>query len=267
MELKKYSTKEMCDLFDIGRETLRHYERLGLIDPHINEDNGYREYSYWDVATMIDVLRYRSFGISLSDIKHLLNDLDYPDIIDALDHQNDYYIQQMLHYRYLQKKTARDINYLKLGKEHMGEIVELNVGDFFFVPYTTDPTNEYFPALSQAFHNSQFFVTGLAIDGNKHDLSCYGMVTEKEFSDYLGIEKGIVINGSKAVCQMIDVVGRTPITDTIANDFKEKVANVPGINLDTVYAILMSRFYDKEKRYHQYFFVFAKIDDTSKGSI
>ena len=64
---------------------------------------------------------------------------------------------------------------------------------------------------------------------------------------------------TKAVCQMIDVVGRTPIDETIVDDFREKISKKYSRSFDTIYAILVTRFYDEEKRYHQYFFVFSKL--------
>ena len=38
----KYSTNDLCQMFGVGRETLRHYENLGLLNPKINPENGYR---------------------------------------------------------------------------------------------------------------------------------------------------------------------------------------------------------------------------------
>ena len=32
-----------------------------------------------------------------------------------------------------------------------------------------------------------------------------------------------------------------------------------SLAFDTIYAVLVTRFYDEEKRYHQYFFVFTKL--------
>lgn len=81
----KYSTKQICQIFNVSRETLRHYERVGLLNPHINPDNGYREYSYWDVGTIIDILKYRSLGFSLSDTRDAIFDKDFPMIVNMLE--------------------------------------------------------------------------------------------------------------------------------------------------------------------------------------
>ena len=67
-----YSTKEICEIFNIGRETLRHYENVGLIHPEINPQNGYREYGYWDVGVLVDALKFRKADYSLNQIKKAL---------------------------------------------------------------------------------------------------------------------------------------------------------------------------------------------------
>ena len=36
---------QMSKLFNITAETLRHYDRIGLLNPIVNEENGYRYYS------------------------------------------------------------------------------------------------------------------------------------------------------------------------------------------------------------------------------
>ena len=72
-----YSTKEMCEICNVGRETLRHYEKLGLLTPTINETNGYREYGNWDVGTMFSVKKYQALGLSLDEIKKMLFDGSY----------------------------------------------------------------------------------------------------------------------------------------------------------------------------------------------
>lgn len=256
----KYSTKEICQIFNFGRETLRHYERQGLLSPKINPLNGYREYSYWDICSIIDILKFRSLGFSLSDTKDVIFDFDYPKIISSIEEHSEYFKKQILHYQLLLKKATKDLTYLREAKDHLFELNETTIEEFFLVPYTTKPSNEYFPSMQKAFANSQFFATALTINETNHDLDCYGLLTEKEFADFLKIEKGFIIKKSAVVCQMIDVVGRNPADETIVKNFKDTICSKYSRSFDTIYAVLVSRFYDSEKRYHQYFQVFAQLE-------
>ena len=256
----KYSTKQICQIFNVTRETLRHYERVGLLNPYINPDNGYREYSYWDVSAMIDILKYRSMGFSLSDTKEALFDMDFPKIVGMLENHANYYANLISKYQLLLDKAKRDLPYLRSAMEHIGEISESDIIDLFFIPYTPNPSDENFPSMQTAFDNSQFFSTALYINGQNHDMDCYGLITEKAYADFLKISKGILIEKSHVVCQIIDVTGREPINENIVSDFRSSITKMYSREFDTFYAVLISRFYDKEKRYHQYYFVFSKLD-------
>ena len=255
----KYSTKEICKIFDINRETLRHYERMGILNPYINPENGYREYSYWDVASIIDVLKYRSLGFSLADAKDALFEQDFPQIVDSLEKHAEYITNQMILYNLLRKKADRDLEYIRNVKDHIDQITEGTTEDFFFVPYTIDPSDPGFKTMQNAFRNSQYFTTAILVDDKDRDHDNYGLITEKAYADLLKIGDGITIEGSSVVSTIIDVEGRERVSESLVDDFREKISAKYGREFDSVCAVLITRFYDKEKRYHQYFFLFSKL--------
>ena len=260
MKEHKYSTIEICRIFDITRETLRHYERLGLLNPSVNTENGYREYSYWDVSTLIDILKYRSLGFSLSDAKEALYESDFPRIIESLAEHADYYTNKIIEYTLLRKKALKDLTSIRLVQDHLFEISEVETEDLFFVPYTTDPKNPYFESMREAFNNSQFFTTSLIVDKDTQGDGNYGLITEKQYADFLNMDNGITIPGAKVVAQMVDLVGRERINESFLFEFMDRITQMYSRPFDKVYSILVSRFYDKEKRYHHYFFVFSKLE-------
>ena len=64
--------KEVEEKLGIPRASIRFYEKEGLIDPKRGE-NGYREYSEGDVATLRKVILFRKLGLSVSDIEDILD--------------------------------------------------------------------------------------------------------------------------------------------------------------------------------------------------
>ena len=62
-ELAKHSS---CDV-----ETIRYYEREGLLDAPQREDNGYRRYGDGHLLQLNFVRHCRSLGMSLSDVRRL----------------------------------------------------------------------------------------------------------------------------------------------------------------------------------------------------
>jgi DNA-binding transcriptional MerR regulator len=62
---------EVAALFDVTTKTLRHYEKLGLLDPE-REENGYRLYGPEDVLGVQRIRQLQSLGLSLQEIGRLL---------------------------------------------------------------------------------------------------------------------------------------------------------------------------------------------------
>ena len=74
--MKKYFTiGEMSKLHNISIETLRHYDRFGILKPeYINEKTGYRYYSTKSFITIYLIKQCKAIGLSLDEIKEIIND-------------------------------------------------------------------------------------------------------------------------------------------------------------------------------------------------
>lgn len=70
----EYKIGELAEYFGISRDTLRHYDKLGILSPPQNNDNGYRMYSRADLLCMIYIKDLREAGVSLKDIAKLMKD-------------------------------------------------------------------------------------------------------------------------------------------------------------------------------------------------
>jgi DNA-binding transcriptional MerR regulator len=66
---------ETADLLGLTPKALRHYEKLGLITP-MRSGNGYRLYSANHVLRLLRIRRLQSLGLSLTQIKTLLDEKD-----------------------------------------------------------------------------------------------------------------------------------------------------------------------------------------------
>lgn len=64
--------KEVEERLGIPRASVRFYEKERLIDPK-REENGYREYSEQDVATLKKVIIFRKLGLPVSEIEDILD--------------------------------------------------------------------------------------------------------------------------------------------------------------------------------------------------
>ena len=257
-----YTTKEICDIFGVGRETLRHYEKLRLLRPQINEENGYREYGYWDVAMMVDVMKYRCNEFTLKETEAAMRDTDFEQIVMRIDEQKDYYRNQIQRYQMLEKKLAVDCNYLKMCEDvKWGELFEIRGNNLYFIPYRRMLELERYDILQKIFQNSQFFSTAWIFNENQEiedPRQCLGFVTELEFAAYLEMEGGFVLNSAPGVGMMLDVTGMKMVGPSDFDEF-QAMAKAKYDNLDTeCFGILCSRFKDHDNVLQQYVFAFKK---------
>lgn len=63
------SISEMAKLHNISRQTLIHYDKIGLFKPMHTDGNGYRHYTHRQVPYLREICFLKDIGISLQDIK------------------------------------------------------------------------------------------------------------------------------------------------------------------------------------------------------
>ncbi len=68
-----YTIGELAKRHLIKADTLRFYEKHGLLTPSMRSAAGYRQYSIQDEQKLIFILRAKKVGFSLQDIQQLLS--------------------------------------------------------------------------------------------------------------------------------------------------------------------------------------------------
>lgn len=69
----KYTVAKLARLSGVSRRTLHHYDKLNLLVPDRNEDNGYRVYSEETLERLQLILIFRELDFGLEEIKKLLD--------------------------------------------------------------------------------------------------------------------------------------------------------------------------------------------------
>lgn len=64
----RYTRGEVSKVFGITKDTLRHYEKCGLITPYENEKNKYKYYSIVDLELLNVILFLRAMDVSIEEI-------------------------------------------------------------------------------------------------------------------------------------------------------------------------------------------------------
>src|SRR6185437_798848 len=63
---------ELAKRGGVGIDTVRYYERSGLLSPHTRLRSGYRRYRHLEVARLRFIRRAQALGFTLSEIRALL---------------------------------------------------------------------------------------------------------------------------------------------------------------------------------------------------
>jgi len=90
MSEQVFSIGKMAELTGLSTQTLRYYSNLGLLKPeYVDENTGYRYYTF-NQLHYIDRIKYlRSLGIPLEEIKEALRCQSPDRLISALEKQRD----------------------------------------------------------------------------------------------------------------------------------------------------------------------------------
>jgi Cd(II)/Pb(II)-responsive transcriptional regulator len=106
MRIGELAKNTSCDV-----ETIRYYEKSGLLSPPARSNSGYREYGIAHQEQLQFIRHCRSLQMTLSDIRILLNFKNQPtaecqEVNTLLDHHIERIQQQMFALRTLEKQLT-----------------------------------------------------------------------------------------------------------------------------------------------------------------
>ena len=84
MQEGMYAISEMASLFNVSRQTLIYYDKIGLFKPAVVNDRGYRFYSPTQIPFMRLICMLRDLGLELDEIDRLVSTFDIGEMTDRL---------------------------------------------------------------------------------------------------------------------------------------------------------------------------------------
>ena len=87
----RFSIGDIAKIHNVSVQTLRHYDKIGLLTPsYINKETGYRYYSSKDFVIIDLIKQCKSMGLSLDEIKHIINNYtSLESILDVMKSQKE----------------------------------------------------------------------------------------------------------------------------------------------------------------------------------
>lgn len=136
----KYLIGEVCKLFNTTRDTLVHYDKIGLLRPRKDKNNGYRYYKIEDLNCLTDIIFYKSLNLSLSDIDKVMKGSSPHQILDLIKDKEVYLKKEMERL----KKVQSRLENMKISLEECiydskkVELVKDEKESYFFLEITKE---------------------------------------------------------------------------------------------------------------------------------
>lgn len=105
---------ELAELSGVTVRTLQYYDKIGLLKPQKDPENGYRRYTESDIDRLQEVLLFRELNIPLKDIQDMLEATDY-DRLEALKMHRSFIFKRLEGMNLLVQNISRSIDEMEEG--------------------------------------------------------------------------------------------------------------------------------------------------------
>lgn len=159
------SISELAKMRNITTETLRHYDRIGLICPDYRDKNGVRYYSVQKVELLGTISELKQLGIPLAEMKDYISHRTLSSSCQLLRQYRNLITQKLEELHRLEKEVNEKLAYMEdvRRKEFDNDIHEKNFEDRYFILSNRQATNDinlgYLVAqLEKQIHSSEKYL-------------------------------------------------------------------------------------------------------------
>lgn len=132
--MRKYLTvSELSNLLNLSPHTIRYYDKAGLINTRCKSDNGYRLYDFEEVYALSRVMLLRESGISIKDIKALINNYAKENYREKLSQSYQGIGIEISRLENLQKEISETIETLDNYDDIVETIKEIEFENRYFI--------------------------------------------------------------------------------------------------------------------------------------
>lgn len=136
----KYTISEMSELLGVTTHMLRNYEKLGIISPEIDKNNGYRYYTVLDTRRFILSRAFHSAGIPLTICADIMNqDYSLEKVTDVFEKQLEAIEWEQIRLKYVKEYLTYQLELLPVLKDQIDKLVIEHFSEpFWYLSFSTD---------------------------------------------------------------------------------------------------------------------------------
>lgn len=134
----QYTIHEIANLYGIGTDSLRYYEKLGLISPKRGE-NGYRLYNLGDIYRLTIIRDLRQLNFNMEQIGDYLNDLNVQNTMNLFESEKRLILKRQKELKDIEKSIKiRMTNIENYKNIKIDEMTRITLEDRFCVRLNTN---------------------------------------------------------------------------------------------------------------------------------
>lgn len=111
------SISEMAKLHGMSRQTLIHYDKIGLFKPIYTNNRGFRYYSKQQIPFMRKIGFLKNLGISLKDIADCVQDNKLDNTLALLQKHRTHIAEEIANLQIIEQRISQQINLLEEARE------------------------------------------------------------------------------------------------------------------------------------------------------
>lgn len=137
------TTGEFAKLMNVTKDTLFHYDKIGLFSPEIKLDNEYRYYSIYQIELLEVILMLKELGMPLKEIKEVMDHRD-PESLLALFKKEEAEIDLKIKRLQAQKKLIKvqKNRITEAGKKQFDKVGIMHYEEAYYFLGRTESLNE-----------------------------------------------------------------------------------------------------------------------------
>ncbi len=213
--------KQIAEIANLSTEAIRFYEKLGIITPERNPNNGYRTYDLSDVLTVLHCSQYQRLGFSLKEINQAIN-----------EESPDYFLKKLYEKKdFLEKEIQQKQEILDVIDKYITslEVSEYNIGSYWFekresilikkLDNLTD--NDKVPKDVCMWFSHMPIVRGCyCLNGKSDSAPAMSMFVEKNYADlHTELMRGsAILDEQICLCTIVKVPYEEPFDTSLLED-------------------------------------------------
>ena len=235
----KYSIGKVSEFFGVSTGTLRHYDKIGLLKPEVDPENGYRYYNLEHILQLGFILNSKYLQIPLSEVKDILEGEDLLKYIYLLSKQKVIIREKIKHLEELDKSISQ-------SKSSLNRIVNFKANyDFDNIKILNDKRRYYY--ISEKDYTENKVVKNILNDTCIENYGKFENTNKVAACSIFSIH-----NDNQVVVNEKDhfLLESPKFKETLDNYFLNTYGNVPIKEIDGSYILV--DFYGSEKELKDY---------------